>query len=288
MHLRKARIPAEIVDVSRHGIFVKMADPPPLSHIVALTINLPAGAFDVMATVQRRRTDGFDEQGAGMLFFCMGASGRARWDTYVEGGIDPGLLVTATTRPSAAAATFLVQLPDVSSLLQFFDDKIVPLRTVYVMPPVRQVGAHLDVVLVHPDTDEEAVFGAAVVELNSDRPGRMGIRFDPLGRAQRRAFLAMLGPIPGVGTLSQPDGRPLLDVGNMERVTEYAFISPKLRRQGARAEPEHDEPPELELMDKNEVFDFAWDATKGDAWGLGSEQSPSGLRLADDPDDEVG
>jgi PilZ domain len=273
VHIKSTRLAARVDDVSRHGLFVHMAEPPPLDHVVALTIHLPGGPLEVMATVKRRVRVGFDEEGAGMLLFALSGSARARWETFVRGGEEHGVpLAVSPPRLTSADAAFLVQLDSTRAMLDFFDQKIVPLQLVYVTPPVRKLGARIDVILVHPDTDEEASFFATVTELSADRPERMGIRFDPIDRARRQAFLAMLGP------LSHPDGRPMigaqLRTTGSERVTQYAFISPKLRGkslddqepidvvEGTPIEEPVQTPPELELVDKRELFDFQWDATK--------------------------
>lgn len=272
MHIKSTRVAARVGDVSQHGLFVHMRDPPPVAHVVALTIFLPGGPLEVMATVKRRVVAGFDDEGAGLLLFALSGSARARWEAFVRAGAEPGVPLAPAERITGADAAFLVQLDNVRATLAFFDEKIVPLQTVYVTPPFRKLGARVDVVLVHPDTDDEAVFHATVTELSADRPERMGIRFDPIDRGQRQAFLAMLGP------LTTPDGRPLmgaqLQTTGAERVTQYAFISPKLRGRSledqapldlideAPVEEPQQTPPELQLVDKRELFDFDWDAQK--------------------------
>jgi hypothetical protein len=271
VHIKNERVGARVGDVSQHGLFVHMQDPPPVAHVVALTIQLPGGPLEVMATVKRRVIAGMDEAGAGLLLFALSGAARARWEGFVRGGAEAGVALAPAQRITGADAAFLVQLDSARAMLAFFDEKVVPLQTVYVTPPFRKIGARVDVVLVHPDTDDEMVFHATVTELSADRPERMGIRFDPIDRGQRQAFLAMVGP------LATPDGRPLMEAQlqttGSERVTQYAFISPKLRGKSlddqppldlveeVPAEPAH-APPELELMDKRELFDFDWDATK--------------------------
>ena len=272
VHIKAARVPALVGDVSRHGLFVHMKDPPPAAHVVALTLRLPGGPLDVMATVKRRVTGSGDDEGAGLALFAPSGSARARWEGFVRGAEQSGVPLAPLDRLTGADAAFLVQLPTTRALLAFFDEKIVPLQTVYVTPPVKRLGARIEVILVHPETDEEFVFSATVAELSADRPERMGIRFDPIDRETRQAFLAMLGP------LAHPQGRPLigaqLHTTGEERVTQYAFISPKLRGkslddqepldivEGTPIDDPHDTPVELELVDKRELFDFTWDASK--------------------------
>lgn len=278
LHVRAQRLRVRVGNVSRHGLFIHTREPPPVAHVVALTLHLPGGRLDVMATVKRHVCTGFDDEGAGLALFALGGASRQRWESFVQSGADPGLLLTRAARFSLAEAVFVVQPPSVRALLAFFDDKIAPMRTLWVTPPVHQMGAVVEVVLVHPETERETVFAARVTALNPDRPGRMGIRFAPISRDKRQSFLASLGP------LSAEDGRPLFDVAlpftGTERVTEYAFISPRLRGtsldggepidlvdvvsddDAAAGAPNDEAPPELELVDSRELFDFTWDASK--------------------------
>jgi hypothetical protein len=114
----------------------------------------------------------------------------------------------------------------------------------------------------------------------------MGLRFDPIDRARRQAFLASLGPV------AAPNGRPLLEApsGVVERVTEYAFISPRLAQRTASSPPapssppspssvlapprpaeedlavvkgqlvEEPPPPEFDHLERRALFDFNWNA----------------------------
>jgi hypothetical protein len=264
MHLKKERVKARVRDVSAHGLFVRTHTPLPLFHVVKLTVHLPGGALEMLATVERRVTT-FENEGAGMKLFAMGAAARARWHAFVEGGIDPGVRVRP--REGATIASFLFQPADTMHLLRIFEQRIAHGKLLYVTPPVRTLDAAIEVVLVHPTTQEEFAFLARVAELNADRPTRMGVRFDPIDRERRRAFLAFVGP--------NPDGTPLVDAGDPSE-TGYRFISPKLKGGDPTEEilltdlaslPNEELAvvegvPELELVDPRELFDFEWDAEK--------------------------
>lgn len=265
-----------------------MRHPPPPGDVVTVTVFLPGGSFDVMATVQRHAGTGFADEGAGLLLFALGGQARARWESFVRGAEEPGLALApiagSTTGHVDVDAAFLVQLESARAMLAFFDTTIAPVQTVSVTPAYRRLGARVAVSLVHPLRDDQETFTATVTELSTDRPERMGITFDAIPRERRQAFLARLGPA------AHPNGRPLLDVTptGAEHLTEYAFISPRLAASRGVPSPspsapssaptapswhadhaDHDdglevvhgqvlaEPPSI---DRRALFDFSWDA----------------------------
>ena len=249
-------------DVSRHGLSVICDELLPLSHALLLTVQLEGGAFDAMATVARhveRRHD--REGGAGLRFFCLGVAARARWDDYINAIERPTL--RARPRPDVSGACFMIQPRDAVALLEFFEKIVLARSVVFVTPALRQLGAPVRVVLVHPATTEEFTFDGEVASWSPDDPLRMGVRMRPIDRATRAAFRTFLGPTPGGGSRSMPDGAPLLATAR-DRVTEYAFVSPKLRRAQAPVEDleviegKLVDLPELQLVDKSELFDFDW------------------------------
>jgi hypothetical protein len=309
LHVKGARQRLQAFDVSRHGLFVGIQSPPPVNHAVLLTVHLQGGPFDTMATVVRRNLPergiamGLDDKpiGMGVKLYCLSAEAKVRWDRFVLALEHPE--VALPTRPTPHnAACFLVQLPDTSSLLDFFLTNVVGGRTLYVSPAMRKVGGEVQVVLVHPFSHDEFALSARVVEWNPDRPLRMGIKFEGLTRDVRRKFKGFLGPVPGSDSLSMPDGMPLLP-SERPQWTEYAFFSPKLKNglappKGASLPPQepilepvlldevHDldlaipiaqtqeeldtiegemlDLPELELVDKKALFDFTWNNDGGD------------------------
>lgn len=263
LHVRKERRRVRTGDVSRHGLFVVCMEPPPVAHALLITVRLESGSFDAMATVARHVAPRHDQLGGvGLRFFCLGTPARRRWDEFIGTVEQPTL--RARHRPRASGACFLIQPHDAASLLDFFEDIVLARSVVHVTPALKQLGAPVEIVLVHPVSHDEMSFEAEVASLSPDDPLRMGVRMKPVDKSQRAAFRAFLGPTPGVGSNSMPDGTPLLPAVR-DRVTEYAFVSPKLRRSSVEPTPDLQvvegqllELPELELVDKNELFDFHW------------------------------
>jgi hypothetical protein len=273
LHQRTTRRRLHAVDVSRHGMFLACPAPPPLHHAVLLTVLLPGGPFETMATIVRRNEHAeLGPVGAGIKLFCLGAEAKSRWDRFVASL--EGVELVLPTRPSNHAACFLVQLETPAALFEFFQAAVLGKKTLHVSPALRELGAEVLFVLVHPASHDELELVARVVEYNPDRPLRMGVRFENIDRSTRAAFVRFLGPLPGA-EMSVPDGVPLLGA-ERPRWTEYAFYAPRL---GAAPEPAPVEVPsagdpevadldiiegrllelpELELVDKRELFDFDW------------------------------
>jgi hypothetical protein len=284
VHSKTERIRLSALDVSRHGLFVMTTKPAPVHHAVLLTVHLRGGPFETMATVARRQLEhGAGPFGMGLKLFCLGAQAKSRWDQFVASLDDPGLnLPVRGVDPSGNGAVFLVQPDDAGELYEFFVSNVMGSRTLYLSPAIREIGAPVQVVLVHPVTHDEMTLFAQVSEWNADHPLRMGIRFNNLDRETRRAFKGFLGPVPGVGSLSMPDGAPLIGQ-ERARWTEYAYYSPRVRANRSEvsgeiviledevpqlAPPSADEldviegqlleHPELEMVDARALFDFQW------------------------------
>ncbi|MBI1945209.1 MAG: PilZ domain-containing protein [Deltaproteobacteria bacterium] len=262
LHVRKERRRVRTGDVSRHGLLILCDDPPPVSHAVLLSVRLGGGTFDAMATVARHVERRHDQLGgAGLRFFCLGAAARKRWDEFIGTVERPTL--RARPRPGVSGACFLIQPSDAAALLEFYEKIVLARSVVFVTPALRQVGAPVRIVLVHPVTHEELAFDGEVASWSADDPLRMGVRMRTVDKEARAAFRAFLGPTAGVGSVSMPEGAPLIPTAR-DRVTEYAFVSPKLRKERGVAEPldvvegKLLDLPELQLVDKSELFDFDW------------------------------
>jgi hypothetical protein len=259
VHARQDRVPLRALDVSRHGLFIATDQPAPLHHAVLLTVRLRGGPFECMATVVRRVTasDLRGPQGMGVKLFCLGAAAKERWDRYVASLEKPDLLLPVREATSEGAC-FLVQLDTVDALSEFFAQNVVGARTLYLSPAIRTLGAPVQIVLVHPETQQELTLEARVAEWSPDHPLRMGIRFE---HVDRRGFMRFIGARP-----RSTSDAPLV-AASRPRWTEYAYYSPKVREE-QKAEPS---PAELDVIegelldhpalgdvDKRELFDFHW------------------------------
>jgi len=283
-------------DVSRHGMFLAADPPPPASHAIFLTVHLPVGSFETMATVAHRTLgDQGAATGAGIKFFCMASLAKQRWDAFISRLEGEEISLTPRQETASDSASFLVQLDRPQEMVDFFQRHIESGHVVHVAPPVRKLGAEVRVVLVHPDSFDEFVFVATVVELDPETPLRMGIRFEEVSALQRDEFTHFVGVTPG-GNAPESDEDLVLMPAARRKWTEYAFFSPKLRKGAAPGKaarspqtapattaaapaaspppPPHEagtdpddfdivveEPldqPGLELVDREQLFDFSW------------------------------
>lgn len=279
LHTKAGGSLVRAVDVSRHGLFLAMPNPPPANHVVLLTVHLPDAPFETMALVARRTHKGAVagvEEGAGVKLYCLASDAKARWDHFIAGLSGREVSLTPRATIPSSSASFLVQLETTAEIEEFFNRHVRQGHIVHVTPALKQLGAEVLLVLVHPDTKKEFVLRAAVAELYPDRPLRMGIRFVDVDMPKRMEFRRFLGitrdesePAPQSELVSHP----------RNRFTEYAFYSPKLP---GRAPISDDETPsavaaadeaseelatiegdllELEELDdiaKGALFDFNW------------------------------
>lgn len=277
---------AKTVDVSRHGLFVRMSKPPPENHIVLLTVHLPNGPFETMATVAWREERG-KQQGAGVKLYCLASEAKERWDTFIQSV--SGKEFSLTPRPSVAAdsASFIVQLETADEIERFVNRHVRTRDIVHVTPALKKIGAEILCVLVHPETHKEFLVTAEVEELYDDKPHRMGVRFAPWDEAQKRRFRTFLGiderSKPPTPNEQEAEWQQEFVPSKRRTFTEYAFFSPKVKTPAeeaaeaaaaaAAAEAPAEESaelevvqgssldmPELELVDKSRLFDFNWNA----------------------------
>lgn len=276
---------AHTIDVSRHGMFVGMESPPPENHVILLTVHLPQGPFETLATVARRE-ETEEKNGAGFKLFCLASDAKLRWDEFIQSV--SGREFSLTPRPAARAdsASFIVQLETADEIEMFVNQHVRPRQIVSVTPALKKVGGEILCVLVHPETQAEFLLVARVEELYEKAPHRMGVRFAPLDQAQKRRFRDFLG----IDERAKRERRDKLEPAyeqefvpsKRRNFTEYAFFSPRVKdaadepevptQPAPQPEPEPEvevkvvrgsslDMPELELVDKNDLFDFQWDAT---------------------------
>lgn len=285
LHIKGKSQLVRATDVSRHGLFLTMPDPPPENHVVLLTVHLPDAPFETMALVARRVLEQGDHSGAGLKLYCLASDAKQRWDHFLESlsGAEYSISPRAAPENSGSSASFLVQLGTVAEIEEFFRRHVRHDHVVHVTPALKELGAEVLLVLVHPETSKEFVLRAVVAELYPDRPMRMGIRFVDADMAKRAELRRFLGLDRAAKNTDAPE--PQLVPQLRSRFTEYAFYSPKvLPAATAPAEPlattktksaalvvvdtsaeelatvegELLDLEELALVDKKALFDFNW------------------------------
>ncbi|MBI5493445.1 MAG: PilZ domain-containing protein [Deltaproteobacteria bacterium] len=229
-------------DVSRHGAFLLTDAPKPAGTLLQLTFDLPGGrAVESLCVVKRAL--GKDEPGGpgmGVDFFALEQDDKSAWEVFVaerDAAFTPppppehAAVLTlhapvespppmedlplpvpaehARAAPTArASACFLLRLRDVDALRQFHARDVTQGITFIHTPVLRDPGERVEVVLIHPETDEEHRLPAQVAQAREDPAGDHGlsIRFDPLSEDAHVTLLTfietgsdMLAPAPDPG-----------------------------------------------------------------------------------------
>lgn len=170
-------------DVGRHGIFVRMDDPPNERLLVQMKIHLADGPVPVLAVVARRVATG-----AGLQFFVLAPDAKDKWDAYIS--------TLRGDRPAAAdqratprrLASFLVRMRDVSRLREVYTRDISDGGMFVSTPLLRPIGSEVSLVVVHPASDEEFELYGTVARIQEGPPKGMGIRLGGFEGEEREAF----------------------------------------------------------------------------------------------------
>jgi hypothetical protein len=185
---------------------------------LALRIALPDGAdpVDVVGSVAHRVTTGDSirtgaQAGMGIGFFALSGEAKTRWDSFVEllvtqaGGQVQLPVVRSSNRP-----TFLLRLRDLNRL-QEFRERELRLGSMFLKTPVlRAVGDVVQLIIIHPITDEEFGLTASVTATSQGSPTEpkgMSLKISPLDGERDVAFDAFLA---GEEPLPQPLVEPPL------------------------------------------------------------------------------
>jgi hypothetical protein len=181
------------VDVSRHGIFVASSEPEPVRQLVRLTIVLPDGPLPATAFVVRVINDPErGVQGMGLQLFALAALAKTRWDEFIHRlageAIPRPNEPSRLTRSGPGGATFLVKRKSVAALLEFYETTL-EAGTLYITTPVlKEKGAEVALIVVHPDTQEEHILWGVVQRVRRDEPKGMEIKISELSAEDRRSF----------------------------------------------------------------------------------------------------
>ncbi|HEY1097436.1 MAG TPA: PilZ domain-containing protein [Myxococcota bacterium] len=191
------------VDVSRHGLFVAVVDPPANRHLVQLIIQLPDGPMPAAATVSRTLAG----QGVGLSLFALSSDAKRRWDAFIirtqQELTDPrGLplpelakqiddaaeraraalpMTTMLPAPVAKAPdvpSFVVKLKTVERLKDYLQAHVAVGGTVLFTPVLPPAGSAVSLLVVHPISEAEFPLAGHVHRAITQAPKRLEILFD--------------------------------------------------------------------------------------------------------------
>lgn len=171
---------ATSADISRHGMFLRAADPPRERFLVKLTITLPDGPLEATAFVSRRTAAG-DDAGVGVQFFALSAEAKARWDGFI-GSLagTPADLESGRDPVRAGSSTFLIKLRNVERMVDFFERNVRRGRVLMNTPLLREVGSPVALIVIHPDSEREFMFQATVDRVHLEPAKSMELAMDPV------------------------------------------------------------------------------------------------------------
>jgi hypothetical protein len=167
-------------DVARHGLFVTIADPPPVRHLVQVVLHLPDGPLHAAATVART----LPSRGVGLDLFALSAEAKRRWDAFValaqQQGSMPSLVSSSSTsssRPSSQRPAFLVRLLSIERLREYFRNHVAVGGTVLFTPLLPPHGATVELIVVHPRTQAEYALLGRIQRVVSTPPKHLELVF---------------------------------------------------------------------------------------------------------------
>jgi hypothetical protein len=167
------------VDVGRHGLFVTHPSPPRERHVVMLNIHLPDGAIRATAMVSRVVDRPNGQGGMGVQFFALAEDQKARWDRFIA-ELDGQRQVEPLGPTRSDVASFYVKPRHLDRLKAFYAENVLNGRMELATPVLKAVGNDVNMVVVHPLTQEEFTLRGVVTAVHVDRPKRMEIVFSEM------------------------------------------------------------------------------------------------------------
>jgi len=208
----------QTLDVSRLGAFIRTDNARALRELLQLSFHLPNGlVIEGMCMVTRSLPVGTPfppGPGMGVEFFSVEREQKTQWETFVRNAqilqdaqaLTPVPLVLGTVIPQPPplpppappapvrrnqprkAACFLLRMKDVSQLQKFYTRDISQGGCFINTPQVKPLGEDVEIVLIHPDTDEEFHIPGRVARCVAEGPEAthgMGINFVSMDQLRR-------------------------------------------------------------------------------------------------------
>lgn len=189
-------------DISRHGLYLISADPMQERHVVRLTIHIPSGPFEATAWVTRSVPQPVHgPAGAGVQLFSLNAEAKERWDAFFR-ALESGLMnpQAPSQQPAPAAqnnvarrgqvdvGSFVLKFGSKEKLREFERHSIAAGGTFLVTPVLKPIGTRTQLIMVHPDTDEEFIIIGTVIRVHLQSPKGVEIHFHAVDDTLRSSF----------------------------------------------------------------------------------------------------
>jgi hypothetical protein len=226
-------------DVSRKGAYIITDSPWPERELVHLRFMLPDGEpVELMGMVSRCvESDGTGDgsQGMGIDFFALSEEAKERWDEFIEDlpersceeADGEGKVPPTRRKHRRFVSRFLVRLKDKERLREFYTRDISTGGMFLRTPVPEQVSPVVEVVLVHPQSEEEFSLTGRVVRV-VDGPALadrgVALEFDPLLEEDEASLLTFIET--GVNYLRRVDSDHTERVLMILRALEAMLDSP--------------------------------------------------------------
>ena len=252
------------VDVARHGMFIAIVDPPHNRHLVQLVIHLPRGPVQAAATVSRTLAG----QGVGLSLFALSDDAKRGWDGFIAEVQQQEQRSAAgeprTAAMSTGAPAFLLRLRTMDRLREFQRSHVTVGGTVLFTPVLLPEGGPVNLVVVHPLSEEEHLLPGRVHRAIAQHPKRLEILFGAVDHAAFARFvdsgLAQLPPLPRLASV------PLLPADSVIPVTPAA----------AQVPVASDDDIDIEVLDEEMEDDpIEWDLRTSDLPVLMGNEIPA-------------
>lgn len=209
--LREGPLELITADVSRHGVFLRTERPRPAFELIPIRFRTPVGELEAVCNVVRSYPPSApSDRGPGMslCFVAIAQEAKERWEAFVDdlelrrgaallsppAGVRPPRHAKASERQKVhegelderrapQKACFLVRFRNKARLREFLSTDVSQGGMFLRTPVPRGIGDPVDMVLVHPESQQEFPLSGRVVRVVAhEDPTRrgLGVRFDPL------------------------------------------------------------------------------------------------------------
>lgn len=172
------------VNLSRHGILVESRVMPEERYLVRVSVLLPDGPLEATAFVSRVDPD---KRWVALQFFALSGENKGRWDAFV-GSLARDDRYNVGAKGDVSVSSFLLRFSDLARLQAFLDNQLNTGQVYLSTPVLYRVGSSLDLVLLHPMTDEEFAIRTRVAAVSTASPKGMHVTFPPIRDALASEF----------------------------------------------------------------------------------------------------
>lgn len=173
-----------------------------------LTVHLPDGPMSGTAFVSRSvESHAGGIRGAGFQFFALSMQSKQRWDQFIHqiaGGGTVALPAGHLGPPDRA--TFIIKLKDTARLLEFYDKNFTSGGLYIATPVLKETGAEVGLVIVHPDSEQEFMLVGRVERVCDAKPKGMEVCLQPMSLEARRQFRDFIRTGVGAEQSAAPEG----------------------------------------------------------------------------------